>query len=134
MLLLFSCFSVNAQSPVSISKKVVTLPAAFEKPNENTNVYNSDDKTSLPWIVFSDRDENYTYTSPGGTLVMKKLKFMDPFYVSEERNGYIKLIKYQPGMVQGRKLTNKKSSQSYGWISKSKVLLWQSAFINQVNT
>ncbi|MEZ2336863.1 type VI secretion system protein TssR domain-containing protein [Mucilaginibacter sp. RCC_168] len=131
MLLLLGCFSVNAQSPVSISKKVITLPAAFEKPNENTNIYNSDDKTSLPWIVFSDRDENYTYTSPGGTLIMKKLKFMDPFYVSEERNGYIKLIKYQPGMVQGRKLTNKKSSQSYGWISKSKVLLWQSAFINQ---
>lgn len=131
ILLLFACFSVNAQSPVSISKKVVTLPAAFEKPNENTNIYNNDDKTGLPWIVFSDRDENYTYTVPGGTLVMKKLKFMDPFYVSEERNGYIKLIKYQPGMVQGRKLTNKKSSQSYGWISKSKVLLWQSAFVNQ---
>ncbi|MDN5286874.1 MAG: hypothetical protein JWR38_3148 [Mucilaginibacter sp.] len=131
ILLLFSCFSVNAQSPVSISKKVVTLPAAFEKPNENTNVYNSESKTGLPWIVFSDRDENYTYTSPGGTLVMKKLKFMDPFYVSEERNGYIKLLKYQPGMVQGRKLTNKKASQSYGWISKSKVLLWQSAFIGQ---
>src|SRR4051812_38962692 len=84
MLLLLGCFSVNAQSPVSISKKVITLPAAFEKPNENTNIYNSDDKTSLPWIVFSDRDENYTYTSPGGTLIMKKLKFMDPFYVSEE--------------------------------------------------
>jgi hypothetical protein len=131
LLLLFTGISVSAQSPVSISKKVVTLPAAFEKPNENTNIYNSDDKTPLPWIVFSDRDENYTYTTPGGTLVMKKLKFMEPFYVSEERNGYIKLIKYQAGMVQGRKLTNKKGSQSYGWISKSKVLLWQSAFINQ---
>jgi hypothetical protein len=34
-------------------------------------------------------------------------------------------------MVQGRKLTNKKSSQSYGWISKIKVLLWQSAFIKR---
>jgi hypothetical protein len=129
--LLFIGFIANAQSPVSISKKVATLPTAFEKPNEQTNIYDNEKKTSLPWVVFSDRDENYTYTSPGGTLVMKKIHFMEPFYVSEENNGYIKLIKYQPGMVQGRKLVNKKNSQSYGWISKSKVLLWQSSFIGQ---
>ena len=120
--------AANAQSPVSLGKTVVTLPKAFEKPDERTNIYNIDDRTSLPWIVFSDRAENYTYTSPGGTLVMKKLSFMEPFYVSEQKNGFIKLIKYQAGMVQGKKLTNKKSSQSYGWISLSKVLPWQSAF------
>jgi hypothetical protein len=33
-------------------------------------------------------------------------------------------------MVQGRKLTNKKAAQSYGWINKDKVLLWQSAYVN----
>lgn len=120
----------NAQSPVSISKKVATLPVAFEKPTDRTNVFDDGKKTSLPWIVFSDREENFTTTAPGGSLVMKKLKFMEPFYVSESRNGYIKLIKYQPGMVQGRKLTNKKAAQSYGWISRNKVLLWQSAYVN----
>lgn len=120
--------AANAQSPVSLGTKVVTLPKAFEKPDERTNIYNTDDRTSLPWIVFSDRAENYTYTSPGGTLVMKKISFMEPFYVSEQKNGFVKLIKYQAGMVQGKKLTNKKSSQSYGWISLSKVLPWQSAF------
>lgn len=127
---LFLTLAANAQSPVSISKKVATLPAAFEKPNNKTNVYDDGKNTSLPWIVFSDRDENYTYTAPGGSLVMKKIKFMEPFYVSEARNGYLKLIKYQDGMVQGRKLTNKKAAQSYGWINKDKVLLWQSAYVN----
>jgi hypothetical protein len=122
--------AANAQSPVSIKKKVATLPQAFEKPNNKTNAYDDGKTTSLPWIVFSDRDENYTYTSPGGSLVMKKIKFMEPFYVSSARNGYVKLIKYQPGIVQGRKLTNKKSAQSYGWISKDKVLLWQSAYVS----
>ncbi|GAB2700501.1 type VI secretion system protein TssR [Mucilaginibacter koreensis] len=122
--------AASAQSPVSFSKKVVTMPAAFEKPTAKTNVYDDEKSTSLPWIVFSDRDENYTYTAPGGTLVMKKIKFMEPYYVSEAKNGYLKLLKYQPGMVQGRKLTNKKSAQSYGWISRDKVLLWQSAFVN----
>jgi hypothetical protein len=130
ILLACSMFAANAQSPVSISKKVKTLPKSFEKPDEHTDIYNSDKKTSLPWIVFSDRAENYTYTSPGGSLVMKKINFMEPFYVSEERNGFIKLIKYQAGMVQGKKLINKKAAQSYGWISKSKVLPWQSAFVS----
>jgi hypothetical protein len=127
---LFTALSANAQSPVSISKKVATLPAAFEKPNTRTNIHDDGKNTSLPWIVFSDRDENYTTTAPGGSLVMKKIKFMEPFYVSEAKNGYLKLIKYQAGIVQGRKLTNKKASQSYGWISKDKVLLWQSAYVN----
>lgn len=122
--------AVNAQSPVSISKKVATLPAAFEKPNDRTNVFDENKKTALPWIVFSDREENFTTTAPGGSLVMKKIKFMEPFYVSESRNGYVKLIKYQPGMVQGRKLINKKAAQSYGWISKNKLLLWQSAYVS----
>jgi hypothetical protein len=120
----------NAQSPVSLGKKVSTMPAAFQKPTAQTNVYDDGKSTSIPWIVFSDRDENYTYTAPGGSLVMKKLKFMEPFYVSETRNGFIKLIKYEPGSVQGRKLTNKKAAQSYGWISRDKVLLWQSAYVN----
>jgi hypothetical protein len=127
---LLLAFSASAQSPVSIKKKVATLPAAFEKPNNKTNVYDDGKTTSLPWVVFSDRDENYTYTSPGGSLVMKKIKFMEPFYVSTSRNGYVKLIKYQPGIVQGRKLINKKGAQSYGWINKDKVLLWQSAYIS----
>ncbi|AYL94961.1 type VI secretion system protein TssR domain-containing protein [Mucilaginibacter celer] len=128
-----TCMAIaaNAQSPVSLGKTVVTLPKAFEKPDERTSIYNTDDRTSLPWIVFSDRAENYTYTSPGGTLVMKKISFMQPFYVSEQKNGFIKLIKYDAGMVQGKKLTNKKASQSYGWISISKVLPWQSAFTSQ---
>lgn len=125
-----AAFSAKAQSPVALSKRVATLPTNFQKPQNNTDIYNDGGSTSLPWIVFSDRDENYTYTAPGGSLVMKKIKFMEPFYVSKEENGYIKLIKYSQGIVQGRKLINKKAAQSYGWISKDKVLLWQSAFVN----
>jgi hypothetical protein len=130
ILTIFSALSASAQSPVSFSKKVQTLPVAFEKPNRNTNIHDDGKKSSLPWIVFSDRNENFTYTAPSGSLVMKRISFMEPFYVSQVQNGYVKLIKYQPGIVQGRKLTNKKAAQSYGWISKDKLLLWQSAYVN----
>jgi hypothetical protein len=130
LLITLITLSANAQSPVSLSKKVATLPVAFQKPNNQTNTHDDGKTTSLPWIVFSDREDNYTTTAPGGALVMKKIKFMEPFYVSKVSDGYLKLIKYQPGIVQGRKLTNKKEAQSYGWISKDKVLLWQSAYVN----
>ncbi len=126
-----SVFNAFAQSPVSFSKKVKYMPKAFERPSENLDINENSSKSNLPWIVFSDRDENYTYTVPGGSLIMKKLSFMEAFYVSKEDNGFVKLIKYVPGMVRGRKINNKKSAQSYGWISKSKVLLWQRSYSNQ---
>ena len=89
LLFVAAACDVQAQSPVSLGKKVATLPKNFQRPVSNTDVYNNGGSTSLPWIVFSDRDENNTYTAPGGSLVMKKIKFMEPFYVSKEQNGYL---------------------------------------------
>ncbi|KIO76409.1 hypothetical protein TH53_15180 [Pedobacter lusitanus] len=122
---------VMAQSPAAFGKKVKYMPKAYARPSATTNLSDDGGKTSLPWIVFSDRDENYTTTAPGGSLIMKKLNFMEPFYVSKDENGYLKLIKYKAGMIRGRKITDKKSAISYGWIPKSKMLLWQRSYSNQ---
>lgn len=121
----------HAQSPASFGKKVKYMPKAYEKPAESININDNTSSSSLPWIVFSDREDNYTTTAPGGSLIMKKVSFMEPFYVSKEENGYLKLIKYKAGMIRGRKITDKKSAISYGWIAKSKLLLWQKSFSNQ---
>jgi hypothetical protein len=129
-LLMFGYLTVQAQSPLSFSKKVKTMPTAYEKPTAALDIHDNSSKSSLPWVVFSDRDENYTTTAPGGSLIMKKLNFMEPFYVSKEENGYLKLIKYKAGMVRGKKISDKKSAISYGWIAKSKLLLWQRSFSN----
>lgn len=120
-----------AQSPASFGKKVKYMPKTYERPAESININESTSSSSLPWIVFSDREDNYTTTAPGGSLIMKKIGFMEPFYVSKEENGYLKLIKYKAGMIRGRKISDKKSAISYGWIAKSKLLLWQRAFTNQ---
>ncbi|SES08962.1 type VI secretion system protein TssR domain-containing protein [Pedobacter rhizosphaerae] len=130
-ILLLTLFYAQAQSPASFGKKVKYMPKAYEKPSEAINVNDNTSSSSLPWIVFSDRDDNYTTTAPGGSLIMKKLNFMEPFYVSKEENGYLKLIKYKAGMIRGRKINDKKSAISYGWIPKSKLLLWQRSFSNQ---
>ncbi|CAM4072378.1 hypothetical protein SAMN06265348_102280 [Pedobacter westerhofensis] len=130
-ILLVQAVFVMAQSPSAFGKKVNYMPKAFEKPSAATNVTDEGGKTKLPWVVFSDRDENYTTTAPGGSLIMKKLNFMEPFYVSKEENGYVKLIKYKAGMIRGRKINDKKSAISYGWIPVSKLLLWQRSYSNQ---
>ncbi|WP_316804310.1 type VI secretion system protein TssR domain-containing protein [Pedobacter nototheniae] len=130
-ILFLGIFTAQAQSPASFGKKVKYMPKTYEKPSETINVNESTSSSSLPWIVFSDRDDNYTTTAPGGSLIMKKLSFMEPFYVSKEENGYLKLIKYKAGMIRGRKINDKKSAISYGWIPKSKLLLWQRSFSNQ---
>ena len=130
-ILLLGISFAYAQSPASFGKKVKYMPKSYEKPAESINVNESTSSSSLPWIVFSDREDNYTTTAPGGSLIMKKIGFMEPFYVSKEENGYLKLIKYKAGMIRGRKITDKRSAISYGWIAKSKLLLWQRAFSNQ---
>lgn len=109
------------------------MPKAFERPSASTNSNDRGNNSNLPWIVFSDRADNNTTTVPGGTLMMKKLGFMEPFFVSKEENGYLKLIKYKAGMVRGRKISDKKSAISYGWIPKSRLLLWQRSYSNQYN-
>lgn len=131
IILLFQAAFVMAQSPSAFGKKVKYMPKAYEKPSELTVLNEEGGNSDLPWIVFSDRDENYTTTAPGGSLIMKKLSFMEPFYVSKSENGYLKLIKYKAGMVRGRKINDKKSAISYGWIPKSKLLLWQRSYSNQ---
>ncbi|MFC4212422.1 type VI secretion system protein TssR domain-containing protein [Pedobacter lithocola] len=131
LLFIFTFLLTQAQSPLSFSRKVIYMPEAFERPSESISVRDNSSKSSLPWIVFSDRADNNTTTVPGGSLMMKKLKFMEPFFVSKEENGYLKLIKYKAGMVRGRKINDKKSAISYGWIPKSRLLLWQRSYSNQ---
>lgn len=122
--------AVKAQSATSFGGSVVGLPVPYLEPNPATSTKLSLGKSNLPWIVFSDRNDNYTTTSPGGTLMMEKLTFMQPFYVSEEKDGYLKLLRFSENMVRGLKLKDKKHAESVGWIAKDKLLLWQRSFVD----
>ncbi|QMW03010.1 type VI secretion system protein TssR [Spirosoma foliorum] len=81
-----------------------------------------------PWIVYSDRNNNITFRSSNGTTPFKKMGFMEAFYVLKERNGYLKLIKYDPALVIGNKFSkrvipDRKAVVYYGWALKSRFLL-----------
>jgi hypothetical protein len=130
MLLIHAAF-VMAQLPLPFQKKVKPMPKAFGWPNAGTDLNGNGSKTNSPWVVYSDRDDNFTTTTPGGSLFMKKLGFMEPFYISEEKNGFLKLIKYNAGLLTGRKIIDKKNAISYGWISRWKLLMWNRSYTDQ---
>ena len=127
-ILLIQVSFAMAQLSLPFFKKVKAMPRSFERPSATSNVNDNGAKTSTPWVVFSDRDDNFTTTTPGGSLFMKKLAFLEPFYVADEKNGYLKLMQYNTGLLTGRKVNNKKSIISYGWISRWKLLMWNRSY------
>jgi hypothetical protein len=120
-----------AMAQFPFAKKVKAMPKAFGKPSEKTAISENKPKTNTAWVVISDRDDNFTTTTAGGSLFMKKLGFMEPFFVAEEKNGFLKLIKYKPELLNGRKLKDKKSAESFGWISRWKMLMWNKSYVSK---
>ncbi|MCX6218236.1 type VI secretion system protein TssR domain-containing protein [Spirosoma sp.] len=81
-----------------------------------------------PWVVYSDRVNNNTFRNANGTVPFRKMGFLEAFYVLKERNGYLKLIKYDPKLPIGNKfssraVTDRKAVVYYGWAPKARFLL-----------
>lgn len=128
LLTVLCCFQVKAQ--FYAGKRIAKMPANFRYPTPQTK--DPSGKTeSTAWIVFSDRENSYTTTTPGGTLVFKRLAFMQPFFVSDEKDGYLRLVKYDPSVLKGTKVRDKRKAVSYGWIPRNKVLMWQKALTDE---
>ncbi|MDR1348407.1 MAG: hypothetical protein LBJ63_08305 [Prevotellaceae bacterium] len=82
-------------------------------------------KTDLnkePWIVYSDREKNFTLNNAGGKVKAKDVDFLEPFLVIKKKGEYLRLIKYTPDVLKNGKLVHKKA-EYYGWIHKSHLLL-----------
>ncbi|MES2590344.1 MAG: type VI secretion system protein TssR domain-containing protein [Bacteroidota bacterium] len=134
-----------------VGQRVLPFPRAYNFPTGNEpldELTKVEESTNNIWIVFSDRNETPTYSLPGGKKEVKKLAFMDAFYVLEEKGQFIHILKYAPNAFNKKKkqLIIAKNLEDYGWVSKSKMLLWQSCLttpqryaikglaINSVNT
>lgn len=76
-----------------------------------------------PWIVFSDKTDNKTYTRPGGRIVMKEIGFMEPMVVIKRKGEYLRVIRYSKEVIKNGKLTNRKAAEYMGWIPERDVLL-----------
>ena len=127
IILLVCCpiFKLNAQ--IVAGQEVLQVPVQYHLP-----VYQSDGSETAaqivpnkPWIVYSDRDLNFTYDQPGSARRQRVLSFLEEFFVLEERGDYLKLLK-DAGI---NRLTLSEYAVEYGWISKENLLLSQRCMV-----
>lgn len=83
------------------------------------------------WIVYSDRHNNLTHSQDDGSgAVKRKINFAEgPFYVTEEREAFIRIAKCPN--VDGLTVGKGSSCEDYGWVAKDKMLLWNGGLINR---
>lgn len=83
-----------------------------------------------PWIVYSDRSNNVSYTDSKIRTTLKNIGFLESFYVTDETSDLVEIIKYAPDMLEANmKIKAPSKVQYYGWIQKSKLLLSQKSFV-----
>lgn len=119
-----------------MGKEVVLRPREYQWP---TGAIAPEDARRLPrsqsnlWVVFSDRDDNPTYTTAGGSEQMIKLSMMQPAYVIEEQGDHLHIVQFEIGRVFKSKtsLTINRPLEDYGWIHKKKLLLWEDALCTE---
>lgn len=116
--------AITSQLYAQKYRKVLQTPAIMEtpldQPNENFYVLAAT-KYRLeynPWVVFSDRADNTTRDG-------KVLDFMDDFYVVDETDTDVYLVK---AVIDGLKI--KSITEDVGWIEKDKLLLWNHSLID----
>lgn len=115
--------------------KVMGKPVKFDRPKDHSDpdakirFQNERGKYSKDkaWIVVSDRDENPTFEKADeNSTQMETLSFKDYFYVVDEKEQWIHIIKAR---TSGLKVT--KLNKDYGWVRKDNMLLWTSGLVDE---
>ena len=134
VIMFFSPFLANAQFGLDIFKSKTRI-----KLSPQTQSYRIADidieldegyfTENERWYVFSDRNNNATYKSPGSDMQLKKIDLLEACYVINKNDDYLELIKYNPSLLNNPKsgTIDRKSAEYLGWVHKSKLLLWRTA-------
>ena len=98
-------------------------------------------RDSRYWIVYSDREDNPTYTDQNfGKATGITLSFMQSCYVAQEIGNALRLVRIP---LNGRfDIENKgkdaavfkSTAEDLGWVDKNKLLLWQNSLIDDSTT
>ena len=81
------------------------------------------------WIVFSDRDNNMTYTKPGGRDTHSVLHFNERLRIADISEGYALVYSEPQEDIAYPKISQ--YAKCKGWISLQHLLLWHSCPANE---
>jgi type VI secretion system TssR-like protein len=110
-------------------KQVLDIPLKYIIPCEGVSLTQENSRMpETPWIVYSDRIGNISTERPGGEGVYKTLGFLEKFYVLDESENELHIVK-----DLGITYTGVLSFQAvdYGYIKKDKMLLWPHCLVTK---
>lgn len=116
----------------------VRSPAGYHSPSGDVlgKAATRDKKAGSPvWYVYSDREDNATYTDKNCTQKTgSNAGFLEAFVVAEETDNAVRLVAYDgadvPWETEKGKAVFKKSAYDKGWMLKKNLLLWQKCLID----
>lgn len=80
------------------------------------------------WVVYSDRDDNITYTAPGGATRFKTLSLNEQLRIAQIKNGCA-LVYSEPQADIAYPMISQ-YAECKGWISMKHLLIWHSCPAN----
>lgn len=141
LFLILLYWSINASAQTSLPEKcqafypyvlqssVVLSETAVEKLLSNPSLgQKMSPRDKRFWIVFSDRDNNVTYTTPGGTKKHSILNLNDKLRIAQLVNGYALVFVEPVEDIAYPKISQ--YAECKGWISVDNLLLWHSCPAN----
>jgi hypothetical protein len=126
-------FSVHGQKSL-VGTKILQPPAEYINGPYRVLGANAPiiKDANYPWIVYSDRDDNPTFATGAANAAKKSnIKFGQAFFVIEQNDDFVHIVEYDKLKYDAktRKITGE--LQDFGWVPKSKMLLWEMAVIDE---
>lgn len=76
------------------------------------------------WVVYSDREDNTTYTEPGGSKKFSSLGFNEQLRIAQIKDGYALVYNEPQAGIEYPKISQ--YAECKGWVSMKNLLLWHS--------
>jgi len=115
-------------------RRVNRFPARYEYAAVKAS--SGKQKLSKPWIVYSDRNDNITYSDKKARNPLGKVSFLEKFFVIHEKDSAVELIKYASDLLKQGSVNRIKTPskvQYIGWVKKDKLILSENCFVDKTD-
>ena len=126
LLFIFFVISIVLSSQYTLKK----IPSDFIRPTEDVAISEVKQSTTTDlWVVYSCKHDNHSYWEIGEDNIKRTFDFLEWFYVIDETNDHLHIVKDDPGYSD----QTTKEMKDYGWIEKENLLLWEQCLVTNNN-